>query len=173
MRNLKKFGGAKAAAAPKWKPDWDWVADVKDPKDITPELRRRAAGLADVPPCPLPTVRWASRQPSTNGASSSTSSKQNGVIDVDDDEGEGSSAVSIVSPKSNGPACTAKRCKSSPRCYNNLGFEKVSVLWCAFELTSSGRRKMPRRSTLRTMRAKSSSSATDLPDCVTMALRAM
>lgn len=129
MRNVRKFGGAKAAPASKWKQDWDWVADIKDSKDITPELRRRAAGLVDGPVCPLPTVRWASRQPSTNGAGSSRgSSKQNGVMDVDDDAGEGSSTTSIVLPKSNGPACTAKRCKISPRCYNSLGFEKVRGL---------------------------------------------
>lgn len=126
MRNLNKVGGAKAAAAPKWKPDWDWIADIKDPKDITPELRRRAAGLADTPPCPLPTVRRASRQTSTSGTGGSESSEQSGVIDVDNDDGEGSSTTSIVLPKLNGQACTAKRCKSSPRCYNYLGFEKVS-----------------------------------------------
>lgn len=159
MRNTKKYGGGRAAGraagrappAAKWKQDWNWVDNVAEPGDITPALRRRAAGLAPAPACPLPRVRWGSgsaRAPdgpadaAADAPGSSEDRQLGAAIDVDDDDtGEGSSTASALDvPRANGAACTAKRCRNAPRCYSHLGFEKVRTRPWRRRQTDPGRR---------------------------------
>lgn len=116
------------------KPDWDWTSELADPKDITLEHRRLAAGLGPGPSCALPQVRAASSLSSKVQSAHSADGDcgQDGAVDVanlpkgvkrSDRKEDEDSDSSVIFVKSN--ACTAKRCKTSPRCYNHLGFEKV------------------------------------------------
>ncbi|WWC62222.1 uncharacterized protein I303_104817 [Kwoniella dejecticola CBS 10117] len=87
-------------------PDWSWIPNITSPDDITPQHRRRAAGLGDLIPCPL-------------GYSFETVPK--GGEGNDDEILEVDKLGKEKAPVKKVNGCTRKGCKNNPRCYNHLG----------------------------------------------------
>lgn len=150
-------------------PDWYWVRQVKDAKDITHEIRRKTAGLGQAWACAHPQARWAqSHNARKEGREFEFTYPWYKNADYDLETWE--EVRESIDP--NRFPCIDRFCNHSARCYNNLGFEKVSFREI-YVLMFSGWKRMQRRSTLRTMPAKSSDSVKDPQDSATMEQRVM
>jgi ubiquitin carboxyl-terminal hydrolase 48 len=91
--------------------DWSWVgAEAATIADITPEHRRRAAGLVGLCACP-------SRVEGTTTTTAEPPAEDEQMKEEKEEDQSKDAA-----PASQ---CGPKKCRTNPRCYNHIGGKEV------------------------------------------------